>query len=105
MNQATNNPSDPFVTKSMLDVRIEETEAWVTDRFDILDFRFDSLEAKMEAGFARMDKKYDRIMSSIDGFMHRVENIEANDIARDSQLDRHERWHRQTAASLHHKLE
>jgi hypothetical protein len=105
MNQATNNPSDPFVTKSMLDARIEETEVCVAARFDMVDFRFNALEAKMDAGFARMDEKYDRIMNAIDGFIRRVENIEANDAARDTRLDRHERWHRRTAANLHLKLE
>jgi uncharacterized coiled-coil protein SlyX len=119
MNQASNNPNDPFVTKSMLDaaferqfeklqevfvtktlldVRLEEMEA----RFN---FRLDTIESTMHDGFARMDKKYDRIMGAIDNFMGKVENIEANDAARDAQLDRHDRWHRQVASSLHLKLQ
>lgn len=119
MNQAGNNPNDPFVTKSMLDAAFEKqferlqevfvTKTLLDTRLEEMEarfsFRLNTLESTMHAGFAMMDKKYDHIMGAIDSFMGRVEDIEANDAARDAQLDRHDRWHRQVAGSLHLKLE
>jgi hypothetical protein len=105
MNQATDNPSDPFVTKSMLDARIKETEAWVTARFDVVDFRLNSLDAKMDAGFADLNRKFDYVIGVLDGYLKRMEDNDTNNAARDTQLDRHDRWHRQVAGTLHLKLE
>jgi hypothetical protein len=65
--------------------------------------RFGELEAKLEAKADRQD--LDRIYDALDAILKNQETEQQERAAIITQLDRHERWHHQTAAVLDLKLD
>ncbi len=70
----------------------------LTKHFDV---RFD----KLEKDIAEINEKYEHLISTLDTFLKRLDDIEANNAARDAQLARLERWIEQVAAKTGVKLE
>lgn len=66
-----------------------------------VDERFDKLESEV----ADLNNKYDHLINTLDAFLKRLDNIEADNTARDAQLARLERWIEQVAAKTGVKLE
>jgi hypothetical protein len=62
--------------------------------------RFDRLEAKVDG---KADAE--RIYQTLDRIAKRLDDDGAERAAMNAQLDRHERWHHQTADTLHLKLD
>jgi len=61
--------------------------------FKYLDKRFDTVEADI----AKLDEKYDWLLKTLDKFLKRLDDFEANELGRDAQLARHDRWLHQLA--------
>ena len=53
----------------------------------------------------RLSGRLDRIDNTLDGIAKRLENDELERAAMQHQLNRHERWHKQTAKKLDLKLD
>lgn len=87
-----------YVTQKGLD---ESLDKLVIKLFHHFDKRFD----KIEESTAEINDKYDHLITTLDAFLKRLDNIEANDAARDVQLARHEKWLEQIAAKTGVKLE
>ena len=85
-------------------------EAQWTKLYQYLDRRFDAIDgrfAAMDERFAAMDERFDLVEKRLEGIettvnaIHqRLEHVEAEHTAMKSQLDRHDRWHHQTAGKL-----
>lgn len=87
-----------------VDARFEQ----VDERFESIDARFDGVDThldKIDDIIASLDKKYDHLITTLDAFLKRLDDIEADNIARDAQLARLERWIEQVAAKSGVKLE
>ncbi len=65
-----------------------------------LDKQFD----KVKEVIADLNKKYNHLINTLNAFLKRLDNIEANDVTRDAQLARHEKWLEQIAAKTGVKL-
>ena len=66
---------------------------------------FDKRIDKVDADISKIDAKYEHLIDTLDIFLKRLDNIEANDAARDVQLVRLERWIKQVATKTGVKLE
>jgi septal ring factor EnvC (AmiA/AmiB activator) len=66
---------------------------------------FDKQFDEVREDIAELNKKYDHLINTLDAFLKRLDNIEANDAARNVQLARHERWLEQIAAKTGVKLQ
>ena len=62
--------------------------------------RFDALEAKVDS---KADAEH--VYQSLDNIAKRLDDDDAERAAVNHQLDRHERWHHQTADTLHLRLD
>jgi septal ring factor EnvC (AmiA/AmiB activator) len=60
---------------------------------------------KVEADIAELNVKYDHLITTLDTFLKRLDDMEVNNLARDAQLARLERWIEQVAAKTGVKLE
>jgi DNA anti-recombination protein RmuC len=78
----------------------ESLDKLVIKLFKHFDKRFD----KIDKDIAEINDKYDHLITTLDTFLKRLDNIEANDAARDMQLARHEKWLEQIAAKTGVKL-
>lgn len=90
-----------YVTKSdlkeALDSGFDNIYKKLTKHFDE---RFDVIEDDIKD----LNKKYGHLITTLDAFLKRLDDIEANDAARDVQLARHEKWLEQIAAKTGVKL-
>ena len=66
-----------------------------------VDDRFGKLEDRME----RIERNMDRLTDTLHHFIKRLDDIEADNVARDAQLARLERWIEQIASKTNVKLE
>ena len=57
-------------------------------RFDQQDARFDRIEEELR----EQNEKYDHLVTTIDGFIKRIDDYEIENAARDHKIDRLERW-------------
>jgi hypothetical protein len=66
-----------------------------------------SLNARLDRLEAKLDSKADaeRIYQTLDRIAERLDDDDKERAAMNAQLDRHERWHHQTADTLHLKLD
>jgi len=58
-----------------------------------VDERFNKLEARVDD----LDKKFDRLLNTIDGFLKRLDEVEAEQTARDIQFERLLEWAREVS--------
>ena len=66
-----------------------------TKLFNHMNKRFDKLEKQLDNNATK--KQLDNLIVTIDGFLKRLDNIEADNMARDLQYARHDRWIHQLA--------
>jgi len=98
----------------ILDIHMNDQQA-LTELYQYLDRRFDSIDerfAAMDERFDAMDERFDVVEERLEGIettvnaIHqRLEHAEADQAAMKSQLDRHDRWHHQTAGKLGVRLD
>ncbi len=72
-------------------------------RFEAIDGRFAAMDERFDAVDARFDlveERLEGIESTVAAIYQRLEHAEADQAAMKSQLDRHDRWHHQTAGKL-----
>jgi len=88
-------------------VHMDDEAQW-TKLYQYLDRRFDAIDGR----FAAMDERFDvveehleGIESTVNAIHQRLEHAEADQAAMKSQLDRHDRWHHQTAGKLGLRLD
>lgn len=124
MTHTTTPTTDPVVTKSMLEENnkllteqltesistkiINEVSELFRDFGERVDDRFNKIEADIRELTSRVDgleEKYDHIIRTLDTFLKRLADSEENDLARDAQLARFERWLHQLADKANVKLE
>ncbi|HEY1645363.1 MAG TPA: hypothetical protein VGF75_03170 [Candidatus Saccharimonadales bacterium] len=91
-----------YVTQEGLDKSLDEA----LDKFAIkLIKHIDKSNKEIRQEVEKIDEKYDHLITTLDAFLGRLDNIEANDAARDVQLARHERWLEKIASKTGVKLE
>lgn len=79
----------------------------VGERFDAVDIRFTRIEARLDVHdeeFRKLNQKYDHLITTIDGFVGRIDRYEVELAARDYKIDRLERWIEQLADKAGVKL-
>lgn len=69
----------------------------VDDRFNIVEHRLTTFEENVGHRFDEVDKKYERLITSIDGFISRIDKYEIEMAARDSQFERLLAWARKVS--------
>lgn len=104
---------DPVITQSMLDKSLEsfgrtlskqivaEVGGIIADFAERVDERFNRLEERVD----KLEEGQARLIDTLDRFLKRLDDIEADNTARDAQLARLERWIEQVARKTGVKLE
>jgi chromosome segregation ATPase len=87
-----------------LEVKVDTLEA-KTDTLDMRMVRLESGVASLQADVTGLNTKYEHLISTLDTFLKRLDDMEVNNVARDAQLARLERWIEQVAAKTGVKLE
>ena len=90
----------------------------VQDRMDGIENRMDGFDMSLARMYTYMEKRFDRleetkadktgfnrIYDQLDGLIKRIDEDRDERLAANSQLNRHERWHHQTADHLGLKLD
>lgn len=76
------------------------------DKFAIKIIKHIDLQTRLLSDdIAKIDKKYEHLITTLDVFLKRLDDIEADNAARDVQLSRLEGWIKQVAAKTGVKLE
>ncbi len=73
-----------------------------TKLFNHMNKRFDQLEKRLDDTASK--DQFDILLKTLDGFLKRLDNIEADNVARDAQYARHDRWLHQIAQKTGVKL-
>lgn len=60
---------------------------------------------KVEEDIAELNRKYDHLIETLDAFLKRLDDMETDNLDRDAQVARLERWIEQIAAKTGVKLE
>ena len=90
------------VTTDYLDDKLEKSFSDFSSKlFGYLDKRFDEVSSRID----QLDEKYDKLMVTLDAFLKRLDDIEADNHARDAQIARLERWIETIAKKTGVKLE
>ena len=92
--------NEPTVTKPMLDDAVTDIAYIISDFSNRVDERFN----KIEEDIAQLNKKYDHLINTLDAFLKRLDDLEADNTARDAQLARIDRWVHQVADKLQIEL-
>jgi hypothetical protein len=87
-----------YITQENLDASLDKL---VLKLFSYFDKRFDETNKNIQ----KIDEKYDHLTKTLDTFLKRLDENEANATARDVQFARLERWVEQIAAKTGVKLE
>ncbi len=69
-------------------------------RFDAIDRRFEEVDRKFE----EIDQRFDKVYNILDSHTKKLDDIHLEQTAHSAMLDRHERWHHQTAGKIGLKL-
>jgi hypothetical protein len=90
--------TDDFVTSKVLEESLDKFAIKIIKHIDqqITGLRND---------IAKIDAKYEHLIGTLDTFLKRLDNIKANNAARDVQLTRLEGWVKQVASKTGVKLE
>ncbi|PJE65695.1 hypothetical protein COU91_00280 [Candidatus Saccharibacteria bacterium CG10_big_fil_rev_8_21_14_0_10_47_8] len=93
--------NDQIVTSAVLDGALgRQTKRILTEVGGIINdfaFQVDQRFNKIEADIAELNRKYDHLITTLDKFLKRLDDIEADNSARDAQLARLDRWIHQIA--------
>ncbi len=88
------------ITTDYLDKKFDQFAAQLTGA---LEPRFKSIEERLEQTATK--DQMDHLLNTLDAFLKRLDDIEANDFARDAQIARMERWIETIAQKTGVKLE
>lgn len=107
---ATKDDVQVVVNKAVDDLSqvIQSFAQNVDERFNKVEediARLDTRLDRLETDVAGLNQKYDHLITTLDSFLKRLDDMEANNTARDAQLARLERWIEQVAAKTGVKLE
>ena len=92
--------NEPTVTKSMLDDAVTDIANIIGDFSSRVDERFNKIEEET----AQLNKKFNHLINTLDTFLKRLDDLEADNTARDAQLARIDRWVHQVADKLQIEL-
>lgn len=99
---------DQSITTQVLDRALEkQTDKILTEVGSIINdfgFQIDQRFNKVEQDIAELSSKYDHLINTLDKFLKRLDDMEANNAARDAQLARLDRWIHQIADQTGTKL-
>lgn len=84
-------------TKDGLQVIVDKAVDDLSEIIQSFAQNVDERFSNVETGIAELNKKYDHLISTLDTFLKRLDDIEADNTARDAQLARLERWIEQIA--------
>lgn len=90
-----------YVTKSDLN---KSLDSGFSSLYKKLTKHFDERFDKIDKDVSEINEKYNHLVTTLDTFLKRLDDIEANNAARDAQLARHERWLEQIATNAGVKL-
>jgi len=103
-----------MVAGRILTVHMNDQDQWAK-LYQYLDRRFDAIDgrfAAMDERFDAMDERFDVVEERLEGIestvaaiYQRLEAVEAEHTTMKTQLDRHDRWHHQTADKLGLRLD
>jgi predicted nucleic acid-binding Zn-ribbon protein len=79
----------------------KELNSFAIELFKYLDKRFAETNGSIES----IDYKYNQLMTTLDAFLKRLDDNEINNVARDAQFSRLQRWVEQIAKQSGVKLE
>ena len=83
-----------------VDKAVDDLSLVIKDFAYEVDQRFNKVEAEL----VELNRKYDWLIKTLNRFLKRRDNIEANDAGRDAQIARHDRWLHQVAEKTDVKL-
>lgn len=69
----------------------------VDDRFTYTEQRIQKFEKNVNERFNELDRKYDHLITTIDGFISRIDRYETELAARDNQFQRLVEWARKVS--------
>jgi len=78
---------------------------YLDERFDLADQRIDDFEQRVDERFERVETRLSNVENTVDALYKRSETDEIERLAMSQQLDRHDRWHHQTADKLGLRLD
>lgn len=90
---------------SSIDKKIDKAVDDLAGIIDSFAQQVDNRFNKVEKEIIELNKKYDHLIDTLDTFLKRLDDIEADNSARDAQLARLERWIEQVATKTGVKLE
>ena len=93
MSQFANDVNARF---DQQDARFDQQDAWLLKH----DARFDRIEEQL----TKLSDQYYHLVSTIDGFIERIDRYETELLARDHKIERLERWIEQIATKTGVKL-
>jgi hypothetical protein len=70
------------------------------DQFDRLFKYMERRFADIDRRFERIDRRFDSLMNTMDSFAKQMEIYDHERLALGYKVDRHERWHHQTAKAV-----
>lgn len=97
---ATKEDVQVIVNKAV-DKAVDDLSEIIQTFAQSVDNRFNEVEARLDG----LDEKYNELITTLDKFLKRLDDMEANNAARDAQLARLERWIEQVAAKTGVKLQ
>jgi len=86
--------------QEIVDKAVDDLSMVIKDFAVRVDERFNELEARVD----RLEKQFERLNNTLDEFLKRLDDIEKDNIARDAQYARMERWIQQIAKQTGVKL-
>ncbi len=97
---ATKTDVQDIVSKSV-NKAVDDLSEVIQQFANRIDERFNQAEARM----GRMEESLARLTNTLDAFLKRLDDMETENVARDAQLARLERWIEQIATKTGVKLE
>ena len=95
---------DPVVTKSMLDSAIKGAVDDIAGIIDVFATRVDERLVRVEHDIAELKQSHERLLTTIDGFIRRIDRYESEQVARDLEVQRLKAWIQQIAEETGVKL-
>ena len=92
---ATKKDIEEIVNKA-----VDDLTNIIQDFATAVDERFTKVEARLD----RLEASHERLFNTLDAFLKRLDDIEADNAARDAKYDRLERWVQQIADQTGIKL-
>jgi len=82
--------------------KIDEKFEKIDEKFEKIDIRFEKIEQLLDTKADKAD--IDRILTRVALLGNKVDDYRAEQIGMQKQLDKHEKWHNQTATKIGFKL-